>query len=119
MTPASRGTLDSTQDRRSRQRERDMARAWDRAKAAVAALYVAVLGMAAPAAGQVATDEGVWTAVSLRGRVTADAGWRWGADTLVQSRDGVRTLDQALEHVWVTRDVGQGVAIGFGYAVGA
>jgi hypothetical protein len=88
------------------------------AAARLAVMWCMTLGVAAPAAGQTHTDERLWTAVSLRGKVTADASWRWTADTLVQSRDGVRTLDQVLEHVMLTRDVG-GVGIGVGYALGA
>lgn len=95
-----------------------MARTRDEAAAALAAMFFAALGVAAPAAGQTATDEGVWTTVSLRGKVSADAAWRWTADSFVQSRQGVRTLDLAFEHVMVTRDVGRRVGVGFGYAVG-
>jgi hypothetical protein len=82
-------------------------------------MVIAVLAAAAPAAGQTAVNEGVWTAVSLGGKVSADSAWRWTADSLVQSRDGARTLDLALEHVMVTREMGQRVSIGFGYAVSA
>jgi hypothetical protein len=95
-----------------------MARRWDHAPAALVAMLVTALGVAAPAAGQT-TDEGVWMAVSLRGKATADAAWRWTADSFVQSRDGVQTLDSVLEHVMVTRDVGRRVGVGFGYGVGA
>jgi hypothetical protein len=100
-------------------RSEDMARRRDKTAAALAAMFVAALGVAAPAAGQTATGEGVWTAISLRGKVSAETAWRWSTDSFVQSRDGVRTLDQALEHVMVARDVGRGVSVGFGYAVGA
>ena len=95
-----------------------MARRLDEAAAALAAVLFAVLGVAALAAGQPSTGEGVWMAVSLRGTVREDAAWRWNADALLQSRDGVRTLDVALEGVMVTRDVGRRVRVGFGYAVG-
>jgi len=96
-----------------------MARRWKGAAAVLAATVVVALGMAAPAAGQAATGQGVWTVVSMRGQVRADAGWRWNADSYVQSRDCVRTLDQVLEQVMVTRDVGRGVGVGIGYGVGA
>ena len=96
-----------------------MVRRRDQAAAALAAMFFAALGVAAPAAGQTATDEGVWTAVSLRGKVSADAPWRWTADSFVQSREGVRTLDLAFEQVMVTFDVGRQVGVGFGYGVGA
>ena len=96
-----------------------MARRRERAAAVLATIFVAALGVAAPAAGQTATGEGVWAAVSLRGNMSDDAPWRWSADSFVQSRDGVRTLDFALEQVMVTRDVGRQVGVGFGYAFGA
>lgn len=96
-----------------------MARKWKEAAAVLAATVVVALGLAAPAGGQAATDEGVWTVVSMRGKVGAAAGWRWNADSYVQSRDYVRTLDQMFEHVMVTRDVGRGVGVGIGYGVGA
>ena len=67
-----------------------MARRRNEATAALAAMVVAALGVAAPGAGQTGTDEGVWTAISLRGKVSADAAWRWSADSFVQSRDGGR-----------------------------
>lgn len=95
-----------------------MGRRWEQAAAALAAMLFATVGVAAPAASQTATDEGVWTAVSLRGKVTDDAAWRWSADAFVQSRDGVRTLDLVLGHAMVTRDVGRRVKVGAGYAVG-
>jgi uncharacterized protein DUF2490 len=95
-----------------------MARRRNQAAGALAAMLFATLGAAAPAASQT-TDEGVWAAVSLRGTVSRDATWRWAADSFVQSRDGVRTLDLAVEHVMLTRDVGRSVGVGFGYAVSA
>jgi hypothetical protein len=82
-------------------------------------MLFAPLVLATPTAAQTATNGGVWTAFSLRGKVSADAAWRWTADSFMQSRDGVRTLDLALEHVMVTRDVSRRVSVGFGYAVGA
>src|SRR5262245_1526884 len=85
----------------------------------LAAVVVAALVAAAPASGQTVTDTGVWTAVSLRGTVSGDETWRWSADSFVQSRDGVRTLDLALGYVTVARDVGHRVVVGFGYAGGA
>ena len=96
-----------------------MARRYDKAAGALAVMLIAALVVTAPAAGQTATDEGVWTAVSLRGKVSADAAWRWNADSFVQSRDGVRTLDLAFEQLIVTRDVGRQVGVGFGYGGGA
>lgn len=96
-----------------------MARRRDQAAAALLAMLFAALGAAAPAAGQTAADEGVRTAVSLRGTVIADAPWRWTAASFVQSREGVRTLDLAFVHVMVTCDVGRQVGVGFGYGVGA
>jgi hypothetical protein len=99
-------------------RSEDMVGKRDRAAAALAAMLFTALGATAPAAGQT-TNEGVWTAVSLRGNVNADAGYRWAADSFVQSRDGVRTLDFVFEHVMVTRDVRRRVGVGFGYGVGA
>jgi hypothetical protein len=96
-----------------------MTRRRDQPAAALAAMFFAALVVAAPAAAQTATDEGVWTAVSLRGNVSANAEWRWTADSFVQSRNGVQTFDQALEHVMVTRDLGRRFGVGFGYAVGA
>jgi hypothetical protein len=99
-----------------------MARRRDRTTAGLtfpAFVFVAALGLVAPAAGQTATDVGVWTAVSLRGKASEDGAWRWMVDSLVQSRDGVRTLDSALEQIVVTRDAGRQVVVGFGYGVGA
>jgi Protein of unknown function (DUF2490) len=97
-----------------------MTRRWNGAAAwTLAAMLFAALGVAAPVAGQTATDEGMWTAVSLRGKVSADSAWRWTADSLVRSRDGIQTLDFVLEHVMVTRDVTPRVGVGFGYGFGA
>jgi hypothetical protein len=77
------------------------------------------LGAAVTATGQTTTDDAVWTVVSLRGRVSADGAWRWTADSLVRSRDGAQTLDFALGHVMLTRDVTPRVGVGFGYGFGA
>ena len=89
------------------------------AAAVLAGTLFAALGLAAPAVGQTATDEGVWTAVSLRGKVSPDTAWRWSADSFLQSRDGLQTLDVALGHVMVMRDAGRQASVGLGYAVGA
>jgi uncharacterized protein DUF2490 len=89
------------------------------AAAALAVTLFASLGTAATATGETTTDEGVWTAVSLRSWVSADAAWRWTADSLVRSRNGVQTFDFVLGHVMVTREVTPRVGVGFGYGVGA
>ena len=93
---------------------------WNRhSGAALAAMSFVVLGLAAPTAGQRAPDSGVWTAVSLRGQLGGDPVWRWTAGAIAQSTDGVRRFDLGFGHVMLTRELGRGVEIGFGYAAGA
>jgi Protein of unknown function (DUF2490) len=87
--------------------------------AILAVTLLASLGAPVTATGQTAADASVWTAASLRGRVSADGAWRWTADSLVQSRDGVQTLDSGLGLVTITRDVSPRVGVGFGYGFGA
>jgi hypothetical protein len=65
------------------------------------------------------TDEGVWTAVSMRGRVSADGEWRWNADTLARSRDGVETLDFLYQNIMLGRELRGQLGVGFGYAFAA
>jgi hypothetical protein len=89
------------------------------AAAALALTLFASFGAAVTASGQTTTDDRVWTTVSLRGRISGDGAWRWAADLLVQSRDGVQTLDSGLGRVMVTRDVSPHVGVGFGYGFGA
>lgn len=99
-------------------------RRWSgRAAVPALALTVAVSG-AAPVLAQTpsartGSDGGVWTALSMRGQLTATGTWRWSADTLVRSRNGVDTLDSLFESVTVTRAVGEHAAVGFAYAFGA
>jgi len=79
----------------------------------------ALLGAAAPANGQTATDERVWMALTVQGPASKDGEWRWTSDSLVQSREGASTLDLVAERLMVTRNVSPHVAVGFGYAYGA
>jgi hypothetical protein len=66
------------------------------------------------------TDEGVWTALSMRGRVKADSSWRWAADALARSRDGVATLDFLGAGITLIRDITSRTSVGasYLYAVG-
>jgi hypothetical protein len=82
-------------------------------------MLFASFGVAVTATGQTTTDAGVWTAVSLRGPISADRAWGWTADSFLRSRDGVQTLDFVLGHVMVTRDVTERVGVGFGYGFAA
>jgi hypothetical protein len=74
---------------------------------------------AAPALAQTQADEAVWTALSMRGPLTATGSWRWSADTLARSRNGVNTLDILFEALWLTHDVNDRVTVGVAYAFGA
>ena len=74
------------------------------------------IGAAEPALGQTTTDERVWTAVSVQGRVGTDSPWRWTSESLVRSRDGGSTLDFLAEQVMVTRSLTRQTAVGIGYA---
>jgi hypothetical protein len=85
----------------------------------VLVMVVAALLAAGGTSSAQTTDEGVWTAVSMRGRVSADAPWRWNADTLARSRDGVETLDFLYQNVVVGRDVTGQLGVAFGYAFAA
>jgi len=78
------------------------------------------IGAAAPVAGQTPTDGGVWTTVSVQGRLGADSPWRWTSDSMVRARDGAGTLDFLAEQVTVTRDLTRqsGVGVGYAYAAG-
>ena len=84
---------------------------------AIAVVMAVLLGVQ-PSSAQT-TDEGVWTAVSVRGRMGGATEWRWNADTLARSRDGVQTLDFLYQNVMLGRDVAGQVGIGFGYAFAA
>jgi hypothetical protein len=68
---------------------------------------------------QTASDEAVWTTVSMRGQLTEAGSWAWSADTLVRSRDGVNTLDFLFQRVMVTGGVGEHATAGIAYAFGA
>lgn len=82
-------------------------------------LFFVFIAAAAPAAGQTATDERVWTTVTVQGRLGADSRWRWTSDSLVRSRDGAGTLDFLAERVMLTRDLTRQSGVGIGYAYGA
>jgi hypothetical protein len=97
---------------------------WDGRRAVFALVLTVALSGAAPAlaqtpCAQTQSDEAVWTAVSMRGQLTETGSWRWSADTLARSRDGVNTLDFLFEYVMVTRGVGEHATVGFAYAFGA
>lgn len=98
-------------------------RALDFTPAASLALTL-TLSCAAPALAQTPpaqtqNDGAVWTALSMRGELTETGSWRWSADTLAQSRDGVNTLDCVFESVMVTRRVGEHTTVGVAYVFGA
>lgn len=97
---------------------------WEGQATVFALVMMLTLVGAAPALAQTPStqtrsDEAVWTALSMRGALTETGPWRWSADTLARSRDGVNTLDFLFEYVMVTRGVGEHAAVGFGYAFGA
>jgi hypothetical protein len=97
---------------------------WDGRGAVVALVLTLALASAAPApaqtpSAQAQSDEAVWTALSMRGQLTETGSWRWSADTLARSRDGVNALDFLFEYVMVTHGVGEHATIGFAYAFGA
>jgi hypothetical protein len=83
------------------------------------ALCGAVPALAQTPSAQTPSDDAVWTALSMRGQLTETGSWRWSADTLARSRDGVNTLDFLFEYVTVTHAVGEHATVGFGYAFGA
>jgi hypothetical protein len=88
-------------------------------EAVLMVLFFVFIGAAVPAAGQTPTDERVWTAVSVQGRLGIDSPWRWTSDSLVRARDGAGTLDFLAERVVVTRDLTRQSGVGIGYAYGA
>jgi hypothetical protein len=83
------------------------------------ALDGAASAFAQTPSAQARTDEAMWTALSMRGQLTETGSWRWSADTLARSRDGVNTLDSLFEYVMVTHGVGEHASVGFAYAFGA
>jgi hypothetical protein len=83
------------------------------------ALAGAAPALAQTPSKQTRSDEAVWTALSMRGQLTETGSWRWSADTLARSREGVNTLDFLFEYVTVTHGVGEHATVGFGYAFGA
>jgi hypothetical protein len=89
------------------------------AGAILTVLALAMILSAGRTVGAQTTDEGVWTAVSMRGRGSADGQWRWNADTLARTRDGVETLDFLYQNIMLGRDVAGQVGVGFGYAFAA
>ena len=96
----------------------------DGRRAVFALVLTLALAGAAPAlaqtpSAQTRSDEAVWTALSMRGQLTETGSWRWSADTLARSRDGVNTLDFLFEYVMVTHRVGEDATVGFAYAFGA
>lgn len=96
----------------------------DGRRAVFALVLTLVLSGFAPAlaqtpSAQTRSDEAVWTTLSMRGQLTETGSWRWSADTLARSRDGVNTLDFLFEHVMVTRGVGEHATVGLAYAFGA
>jgi len=83
------------------------------------ALVGAAPALAQTPSAQPPSDEAVWTALSMRGQLTETGSWRWSADTLARSRDGVNTLDFLFEYLMVSRGVGEHATVGFAYAFGA
>jgi len=78
-------------------------------------ICVAALGMAAPAAGQTETGQGMWMNLSAQGGGSAGSTWRWSSDSMVRTRDGAGTLDFLGEQVTVTRDMTPRASTGAGY----
>jgi Protein of unknown function (DUF2490) len=79
-------------------------------------LFFVFIGAAEPAAGQTTTDDRVWTAVSVQGRLGTDSPWRWTSESLVRARDGASRLDLLAEQVMVTRNLTRQSGVGIGYA---
>lgn len=97
---------------------------WDGRGVVIALVLTLALSGAAPAlaqtpSAQTESDAAVWTALSMRGHLTETGSWRWSADRLARSRDGVNTLDFLFGAVTLTRRVGEHATIGFAYAFGA
>jgi hypothetical protein len=72
-----------------------------------------------PAMAQTTTDEGVWAGLSMHGRMPTDSAWRWAADTLARSRDGVATLDFLAGGITLIRDMTRRTSVGAGYLYAA
>src|SRR5262245_54894772 len=85
------------------------------ANAVRAALSVLALMVGVPAAAQTDSELRVWTAVSVRGQVSADSPWRWTADSLVRTRGGAGSIDFLGEWVSVSRDLTRRSSVGVGY----
>jgi hypothetical protein len=97
---------------------------WDAREAVFALVLTLALSGAVPVLAQTPpaqrrSDEAVGTALSWRSQLTERGSWRWSADTLARSRDGVNKLDFLFEHVMVTRGVAEHATVGFAYAFGA
>jgi hypothetical protein len=84
-------------------------------------LVLCVLGFASRAAAQTPpadtlTDERLWTTFVLQRRADAPGPWRWSLETIVRTRDGVQTIDNAALRPIVNFNVDKHSTIGGGYA---
>jgi hypothetical protein len=84
-----------------------------------AALVLALVGATAPAAAQPGAEPRVWATVSVQGRMGADSGWRWAADSMGRTRNGTRAIDLLAGSVSVSRELGRQSSFGIGYVYGA
>jgi hypothetical protein len=78
-------------------------------------LACALFAAAAPAAGQLITDQRVWTALSLQGRAAEASPWRWSIDSQLRTRDGVRAVDVFTLRFGIGRDLTDRSNLGAGY----
>jgi hypothetical protein len=83
---------------------------------AVSAWCFAFVALAAvPAAGQTITDGRVWYTLTMQGRPAASSRWRWGADVILRSRDGLDALDVLTLRASVGRDLTPRLTLWGGY----
>jgi hypothetical protein len=78
-----------------------------------------VIAHAGPARSQTVTDNRVWTALALQGRIATESPWRWSTDVLFRMRDGASTRDFIAGRVIIGRDLTRRSSAGLGYAYGA
>jgi hypothetical protein len=84
----------------------------------VAALcLLGLMGLPARAAAQTVTDERVWLVLVLQERADKPSPWRWSAETILRTRNGVQDLDVAAFRPILTYAIDRHSSIGGGVAV--
>jgi hypothetical protein len=79
-------------------------------------LVLSLLMCSTLAFAQTLTDERAWATFTLQGRAGEGSAWRWSAETLVRSREGVSTVDTVLVRPSVGFDLTPRSTAWLGYA---